>query len=271
MTEQEIIASAVTSVLQNQPSDPAWFYSSLAQSSAAIVGLIGAVLGSRIIEHLTLIRNEKEKLYSIYILPMLQHFNSINRNLEEYKEYCESEIIIDQEYIDRQQAIRVLKGYRKWGMSTSEIKDVNPEEHKIDLERDLEDVNILVDFSFQLQGVLGENELKEKIKLLKALQGQMTSPCFKSKIKHDSRVLESLLDPIREFKSKLLPQSFFIVFVILAWMSLAGILWPLSMLAANMHKTAMIIGLGIGIFGILGYFIYQLFEINKIGSDFGKK
>ncbi|MDR7419326.1 MAG: hypothetical protein QN178_10505, partial [Armatimonadota bacterium] len=33
-------------------SDPAWFYSSLAQVSAAIVGLIGAVLGTRLVSHI---------------------------------------------------------------------------------------------------------------------------------------------------------------------------------------------------------------------------
>lgn len=40
--------------------DPAWFYSSLAQTTAAIVGLIGAVLGSRIIEHIGFVRRSEE-------------------------------------------------------------------------------------------------------------------------------------------------------------------------------------------------------------------
>ncbi len=36
--------------------DPAWFYSSRAQVAGAIVGLIGALLGSRLVEHLQRMR-----------------------------------------------------------------------------------------------------------------------------------------------------------------------------------------------------------------------
>jgi len=42
--------------------DPAWFYSSLAQASAAIVGLIGAILGSRIIDHIGRMRLERNQI-----------------------------------------------------------------------------------------------------------------------------------------------------------------------------------------------------------------
>lgn len=42
--------------------DVAWFYSTLAQVSAAIVGLVGAVLGSRIIDHYAMMRGERDEL-----------------------------------------------------------------------------------------------------------------------------------------------------------------------------------------------------------------
>jgi hypothetical protein len=44
--------------------DPAWFYLSLAQTAAAIVGLIGAVLGSRIIDHLSRLREQRRAVAS---------------------------------------------------------------------------------------------------------------------------------------------------------------------------------------------------------------
>src|SRR5258708_1584137 len=42
--------------------DPSWFYASLVQSSSAIIGLIGAVFASHIIEHLSNMREERRDL-----------------------------------------------------------------------------------------------------------------------------------------------------------------------------------------------------------------
>jgi hypothetical protein len=42
--------------------DPAWFYSSLAQASAAVVGLIGALLGSKIHDRISVLRDERRSL-----------------------------------------------------------------------------------------------------------------------------------------------------------------------------------------------------------------
>jgi hypothetical protein len=42
--------------------DPAWFYSTLAQSSAAIVGLTGGILGSRILEQVQQLREKRVRM-----------------------------------------------------------------------------------------------------------------------------------------------------------------------------------------------------------------
>jgi xanthosine utilization system XapX-like protein len=43
-------------------SDTHYFYSTLSQTAAAIVGLIGAVLGSRIIEHITRLHAQRPEV-----------------------------------------------------------------------------------------------------------------------------------------------------------------------------------------------------------------
>ena len=42
--------------------DPSWLYSSIAQAAAAIVGLVGALLGSRLIEHMKMKQAELDWL-----------------------------------------------------------------------------------------------------------------------------------------------------------------------------------------------------------------
>lgn len=44
--------------------DPNWFFSTIAQSAAAIVGLMGAVLGARTLEHIAEARVTKAVLES---------------------------------------------------------------------------------------------------------------------------------------------------------------------------------------------------------------
>lgn len=53
--------------------DPVWFYSSLAQASAVIVGLIGAILGTRLINHIAEVRFEKNQIETklLYVQDML--------------------------------------------------------------------------------------------------------------------------------------------------------------------------------------------------------
>ncbi len=53
--------------------DPAWFYSSLAQVSAVIVGLIGAILGTRLINHIAEVQLARKGIEAklLYVQEML--------------------------------------------------------------------------------------------------------------------------------------------------------------------------------------------------------
>jgi hypothetical protein len=62
--------------------EPAWFYSSLAQSCAAIVGLLGAILGSHILEHLNSLRTERHGLDTLNKNSRRQILNTKSHLLE---------------------------------------------------------------------------------------------------------------------------------------------------------------------------------------------
>ena len=64
----------------------------------------------------------------------------------------------------------------------------------------------------------------------------------------------------------LLPAKF--VFVLLIWLSLTGVIWPLLALPGltNAHPKVLMLGaLVIGMLGLIGFFAYQFVELWRLG------
>jgi hypothetical protein len=84
----------------------------------------------------------------------------------------------------------------------------------------------------------------------------------------DVGMLEQLQESVTRFRVKLLPRAFVIILSLLGWLSLTGIVWPLSALPGfpyRFPKPVMLIALVVGLFGLLGYFGYQLIQLTRLG------
>lgn len=87
--------------MTNMPIDPGWFYSTLPQVAAAIVGLLGAVFGNRLIEHLQTMRQERNELDSrIHDTQASGCMHTVDR-WSKYRDFLIQEIDADKEAIKK--------------------------------------------------------------------------------------------------------------------------------------------------------------------------
>src|SRR5262249_25487394 len=83
-----------------------------------------------------------------------------------------------------------------------------------------------------------------------------------------ARQLRQVAKLVSDAQGKLLPASFKFVFVLLIWLSLTGVIWPLLALPGltSAHPKALMLGaLVVGVLGLIGFFAYQFVELWRLG------
>lgn len=239
--------------------DPAWFYSSLAQSSAAIVGLIGAIFGSRIIDHLACMREERNELNrrigTVYrqIMSNIQHWTDFRR-------YLEFELREDTAAIERGESRRRSREVMDWGMRGSGSEVSNLQEHKREMQGKLDVLLKLLPAYTPLMGPFHERDVIEYAQRLRRYANEAPERA-KGLMLSDVETLEDIVSNyIRPFRARLLPKAFLAVFAVLVWIALTGIIWPLWALPGlrqGYPKSAMLAAL-------FAYFGYQLVELRRL-------
>ena len=73
-----------------------------------------------------------------------------------------------------------------------------------------------------------------------------------------------------ELDAQLVPKSLWIVFLLLAFLSLVGVAWPLVELAVLTDETswrmsALMVAFAVGVLALMGYFFYLLGELRGLG------
>lgn len=253
--------------------DPAWFYSSLAQTTAAIVGLIGAVLGSRIIEHIGFIRNER-KAVDGEIGRTFQHTTAIFRDLQSLPGWIAQQIALDKEALAKGDTTRVVHEDRCcFGGGWSGSGQVcNVQEHKNLLENRLQLVQQLTPIYQPLEGPVAEAAIEgyaqrlvePRIALDLGPEGENVARLLQA----SADMLLQLLNKIADLKRKLLPASFRFIFLVLIWLTATGVVWPLAVLPGLPgadHKVLMVGALVVGLLGLIGFFGYQFVELWRLG------
>jgi hypothetical protein len=253
-------------------SDPNWFYSALAQSAAAIVGLIGALLLLKITETSNTIRNfradlinEKKELRE-KSHPLINKIEELERRLKEILEKIGNETVGTTGYVlpgnygsfdvekgetDIEKIKRGLtltsSSLEKWKYSIKIFDERVDELSEIisSLAKIKEDANFISDdFGKKLEEqLLKENDLTTWNELFKS---------FKNKSEDYNKIT--------------IPKSYYLILIILAFIVIVGVIIPLSYLSAysGYDKTILISLFSFGILGLIFYFIYQVHEIRSI-------
>lgn len=252
--------------------DPNWFYSALAQSAAAIVGLMGALLLTKITETSNTIRdfraelvNQKDEL-RVKSYPIIKKIGDLEISLKEISDKIGNEtvgttsygppgnygsIIVEKGKTDTEKIKKGLKltcdCLEKWNNSiknfdkqADELSDIISSLVKIK-----ECANSISDeFGKKLEEqLLEENELH-------AWNGHFLS--FKNKLEDYNKIT--------------IPKSYYLILITLAFIVIVGVIIPLSYLSAysECDKILLISLFSFGILGLLSYFIYQVHEIRSI-------
>lgn len=255
------------------PSDPNWFYSSLAQSAASIVGLIGAILATRLQQQIIDARGKKKPV-ELSCEDFFKGFNEFLILLREYEKHSESQVKELEESINH--------GEEKFGPNLWYSPIEEPSEQKNDLIREMLKIEqVYYKAAPILLRAFNDLEYENSISALKVFEKKLGR--FHTNITVEAEELEkikkmmSTVDSLREKAKKLLDENDFlkrstspaigwILWIILFVISISGVVWPLFTLKIDnrSHGWAMWSLFTVGLFGLLLYIGIQIRTLKKI-------
>jgi hypothetical protein len=255
--------------------DPAWFYSSLAQTAAAIVGLIGAVLGSRIIDHIGLLRSER-RVIDEAIKTLCAAVRSRVPTNENLRSWVLKQIEEDDQVQSQGRSHRAIYGEQfvgGGGWSGGAGEQVEVATHKARMDRKMKLIEGIKPLYCPLSGPVEEEALQSFAERLltheKAIaRDDRDGEGAANQLRGDAETIMTLRREIARFRGKLLPSSFKFVFLVLIWLSATGVVWPLLALpglSVAHPKTIMLTSFVLGMVGLISFFAYQFVELWRLG------
>ena len=249
--------------------DPAWFYSSLAQASAAIVGLMGAVLMTRVMDHLGQVRADHRELTN-EIRAVYSAINDFILELQELNRFFEEDVALDKKLISQGVQKRQMSHDRDFGSSRGGHIEVNVKERLVDMEKRLAAAVILVPAYPTLKGRITPEGIEAYVQRIQSVstRADLYAQARNIAVSHENLLIR-LSEKLPAFTGKLIPKSFVVIILVLLLLTIFGVLWPLSALPGlddlAFSKFAMLFGFAFSLLGFFGYLIFQLIEIWRFG------
>lgn len=259
--------------------DPNWFYSTLAQSAAAIVGVLGALLVLKITETSNAIRSirvdllEKKNRLKKNTYPIINAIEELEKRLR---------LILVEAGTKNDDSYVVLAHFNQGQMPanfgpilvTRGVTDVDVLKEGLILTSDcLKNWKNLIE-SFDKNA----NELSNTIKNLEQIKqnADLIAPNFGEKIetlllkrnevKEWNEDFLDFKDILEEYNKIIIPKSYYFILAFLAFIVVVGIIAPLFYLSAypGYSKIILIFLFLLGSIGLIVYFIYNVYEIRSI-------
>ncbi len=249
---------------QPNPIDFTPFYLTLAQVSAAIVGLLGAVLGSRFIVHMPTILAKRMRIDEI-IAGVRSHL--ISDRLQAFLIQIAQEIAADTAAIENAILTRTVTRVFQWDLFINPIpggQQVDPNVHRDELMRMQQYAQRLEAVYPPRVGRLSPRQIEVCIRALRRAETAGTWPAPVPQILHtQAQELESLLLHIRTFRAEALPSTFGYIFLVLAWFIVTGVGGSLLVVRGPRWNSAPFGLFLIGLALLIGYFVFQFYEVWK--------
>jgi len=255
------------------PSDPNWFYSSLAQSAASIVGLIGAILATRRQQDI-FDAGEKKILVEQLCKDFSRDFNKILTALRDYEKHSESQLNELEERINRGEKIFSAK---LWYTPFETLRDQVDDsiERKLKIEQVYHKVAPILKTAFI------NLEQSDSVSALRVFEKELGK--FHTTIHVEAEELEKIknmmetVDSLRERAKKVLDENdslkrrthrkmeWFLILCLLG-ISFAGVIWPLFCLSKynNSKGEIMLVVLSVCLLGLLWYILLHTIKLAKI-------
>lgn len=244
--------------------DPAWFYTAIAQVTAAIVGLLGAVIGSRLIDQYNQMVTKKRKVNK-RILHLKNRVNNQNQWLNSMTQYLDTIIAYNNQHGSLPTN---LTYFATWGSNGGGGQQ--PVQGWANIADMQIDRNLIPAIRNEFTSLVGNVSLKDMDAWSKRIEG------FASQVKGErgTEILGSykgsiteVIKEISRFKEQVLPFSFWWMAVVFIWMCVTGIVWPLMKLRGfwDFHPQPLILGsVSIGLIAMAIIFGIQFWQVSNI-------
>ena len=247
--------------------DPAWFYSSLAQAAASIVGLVGAILAARLIDHLALMRGVRidveARIRELRNRMLYQRSRALS-----IKEYLDTHIAEDDALIARgatTKTISIVNAWDRWGGVAEFTVDLAS--HRAETAKRRADLEEAIQAYADPVGEIGALELQTRANHLRAYTMLLDAG---ERANHESDLanLEGRSGDLAHLRARLLPPRAHFALLTLVLLGSGAVLWPLSLLPGldSTSKNGMLIVLAVGLAALTWYCWTLLAELKRIGQ-----
>lgn len=246
--------------------DPSWFYSSLAQSAAAVIGLMGALFLSRLLQRMGEVAESRSRL--------LEEFKSVRQGMRNIKvqfvqPYAEW---IDASLPGAEEAVRAGRPLTMGRMRSfnSDVSGQWPvDAAMVDGWRtDREDCDQLVALLDGAAAVTDIHGLDPLIRALRAFVGEHDGRRSAQVAQDWLRPLERLARLSDIHHTQVLPRSAWTMLAILAFLGAVGVIAPLGFLIVGSVSTPqklLLSGFAVGLFGLLVYLGLTMRDLREAG------
>jgi hypothetical protein len=210
--------------------DVAWFYSSLAQAAASIVGIVGAVFLTRLMDHRERMLKERRDLAT-----QLGDYG-LNTFAVWVTEYTDPAFLATQHTTPADD-----QALRHGAAALARL-----------LRRRVEPGTLAA-----IEQRLGEYEQ------------QASSAWAKGQLHQNAVHLSLLRRKVELFRAHALPRTLIVGWALLAWLSVFGVLLPLAVLPARpqwiISKGLILTCFAVGVLGFAAYLAYELVQLHRLG------
>ena len=265
--------------------DPAWFYSSLAQTSAAIVGLIGGLLVSRLIDHgaaLRVRRRDIEQAAAAAKATIQDAVGNWQDAIQGFKEAV-AELKREAEEGSTRSAkqgpfgipslelptVALLSSREDWGFGgDSGLSMDDPIEylrHAVDMSAQLK---IALGASPPMTGRLSAVDLSTAAVSRRQAARRISDKEGIRLLEKHAELLEGLARQLTALRDQLLPKSLAVIAALLLWLAMTGVFWPLEAVLPGLEgssKGLMLASLAFGLVGLNAYVAYELRALRRVG------
>ena len=244
--------------------DPEWFYSALAQSTAAIVALIGAVYLVRIVDHI----EENVLSHKSIAVGIKELCNDVQVSFDQHEEGIEHyrTQISHVEKAKADGAATYQKVYFRGDGTTDNAQlqcDILIQEYH----------NLVTQHTVALEACRNHLPSPFTWKHLKQWWERLDEYCERNNNSHFLGTLNSYrnsfktrIDLTRTFTKRAQRWDYVFVSFIVIWLFVSGVIWPLYLLTVSKFQVGILTCGSLGLFGFIVYLISQLRSLWKLGE-----
>ena len=243
------------------------FYTTLAAVSAAIVGLLGAVLGSRILDHIPRLRASKRSV-DLAILGVQSNFRNLETLLTTYMREIPREIVAVAGGVDRDEEKITVEREFQWDLNINKpnvFREPGPREYLEELNRKSTFAHRVRQLFPSFTGDVRDEDIESWIAQFRAELGRWTEREAKFTLEQRLNDLVSVQNAVRPYRAEVLPRSFWNIFLIMVLFVVFGIGWPVLIIPAPVWYSWPFFPFLAGLLLLIVYFGNQFMEVRRLG------